>query len=170
MYPKIIGAVLVIACCGSYGMLLANGQRKEVVMLHQLIRAISTMVSELEYRLTPLPELCRIAGDSATMPLQRTFHEIADALSDQVFPDVRKVFATVLQRNKALPKHTSEHLLLLGQTLGKFDLPGQLRGLELCKQEILHKLNEMERNQQQRLRSYQTLGFCAGAALAILLF
>ena len=31
------------------------------------------------------------------------------------------------------------------------------------------QLRELERNRQQRLRSYRTLGLCAGAALAILL-
>ena len=31
------------------------------------------------------------------------------------------------------------------------------------------ELRELERNRQQRLRSYRTLGLCAGAALALLL-
>ena len=41
------------------------------------------------------------------------------------------------------------------------------RGKDLCTADVT--LRELERNRQQRLRSYRTLGLCAGAALAILL-
>ena len=54
-------------------------------------------------------------------------------------------------------------------TIGKFNVNGQIKGFssvnEACKQH-LHRLSE---GRDTRLRSYQTLGLCAGAALAILL-
>lgn len=138
-------------------------------MLHQLSRALETMISELEYRLTPLPELCRCGGQAVQMPLQSVFIEFAESLQNHVFADVYQCMDTILKKNRTIPAHTAHQLHLLGQTLGKYDLPGQLRGLSQCRQECLQKLKELEYNQQQRLRSYQTLGFCAGAALAILL-
>jgi len=57
----------------------------------------------------------------------------------------------------------------LGGNLGRFDIPGQLRGLENTRKECCDKLQMLTQNNDSRLRSYQTLGLCAGAALAILL-
>lgn len=169
MRIKIIGAILIIGCCGGYGMLLAASHRKEVSYLHQLVRVIDTMVSELEYRLTPIPELCRICANDLHPPLYGVFSLLADHLDRQTATDVADAMERALA-NQNLPPATEEQLRLVGQTLGRFDLQGQIRDLIQCKQACEHKLNELELNQQQRLRTYQTLGFCAGAALTILLY
>ena len=56
----------------------------------------------------------------------------------------------------------------LGESLGRFDLPGQLKGLEAVRRKCLMELEALGRNRTERLRCYQTLGLCAGAALVIL--
>ena len=56
----------------------------------------------------------------------------------------------------------------LGASLGRFDLQGQLQGIESVRAQCRKDLAELEDNRDQRLRSYQTLGLCAGCALAIL--
>ena len=64
---------------------------------------------------------------------------------------------------------TARLLKALGRTLGRFDLDGQVQGIEAVRNEILTALEKLVKDQDARLRSYQTLGLCAGAALAILL-
>ena len=140
------------------------------MLLHQLTRVYEQMYAELEYRLTPVPELCRQCAVDLSGPLAEVFGSIADILETQTAIDAASAMRLVLNRQKNLPSEITNQLELLGHNLGRFDLPGQLRGLRQCKVECEHKRNELEHNQQQRLRSYQTLGFCAGAALAILLF
>ena len=54
------------------------------------------------------------------------------------------------------------------QNLGKFDMSGQLRGLENARNVCRENLELLMYNKDRRLRSYQTLGLCAGAAVAIL--
>lgn len=170
MYIKIIGALLIIGCCGGYGMLLALSHRRLVLQLRQLEQVYGQMYAELEYRLTPIPELCRLCAAQLPMPLCNVFMSLAEILETQSANDVSTAMCLVLERHRNLPTEISKQLELLGHNLGRFDLPGQLRGLCQCKSECERKRNELEHNQQQRLRSYQTLGFCAGAALAILLF
>ena len=53
-------------------------------------------------------------------------------------------------------------------TLGRFDLPGQLRGLESAIRSTEEALRQLRDGAADRRRSYQTLGLCAGAAMAIL--
>lgn len=68
-----------------------------------------------------------------------------------------------------LTSDTKRLLLVLGRTLGRFDLEGQLKGIDGISREAAAELDRLTKNQDARLRSYQTLGLCAGAALAILL-
>jgi hypothetical protein len=52
--------------------------------------------------------------------------------------------------------------------MGRFDLEGQLNGLEAVRTRCRDWLDELISGREVRLRNYQTLGLCAGAALVIL--
>jgi stage III sporulation protein AB len=166
---KLVGAIVVIVCCGGFGILLARNHRREVALLHELLRALDLMASELEYRLTPLPDLCRACAEDLSPQLRHVFCRIAQQLDLQKVTDVAGAVEEIFSEDKQLPDAVTKQLRLLGQSLGRYDLNGQLRGLRYCSSACQQQLDELERNQQQRLRSYQTLGFCAGAVLAILL-
>lgn len=170
MYIKVIGAVLILAGCGGYGIMMAMNHRREVAALHQLVQVMEGMICELEYRLPPLPELCRFGAEQSKGAVRTFFLELARAMDEQISTDVGICTIAALKRTQGLPSQASSQLQALGQTLGRFDLTGQLTSLERCKQSCLGQLEVLEFEQPQRLRSYQTLGFCAGAALAIVLF
>ena len=170
MYLKLTGGMLILMGCGGYGIMMATAHRREVAALHQLVQAMEMMICELEYRLTPLPELCRFASERTKGPVKTFLFALAKAVDEQISPDVGICTVAALKETPNMPRYASAQLQALGQTLGRFDLAGQLTGLERCQQACLGQLEVLEHQQSQRLRSYQTLGFCAGAALAILLF
>lgn len=168
MNYKWIGAVLVIAGCGGFGFSLACGHRRQEQLLRQLVRTLQYMEWELQYRLTPLPELCRQAGKETGGVLRDILLSLARELDWQVSPDAYSCMAAALKQSRDLPKNTRRLLLQLGRSLGRFDLQGQLQGLEAVQKACEGELAAMGKNREVRLRSYQTLGLCAGAALAIL--
>ena len=49
-----------------------------------------------------------------------------------------------------------------------FDLAGQLKSLKALQRACQDALVSLERDKDVRMRNYQTLGLCAGAALAII--
>ena len=169
MYIKLTGVILILIACGGYGITMAVSHRREVSALHQLADAMELMIRELEYRLTPLPELCRVGAEKCSGSLQYLMLSLSKNLDEQVSPDVGICMTVALKASERLPRYVTSQLLSLGQTLGRFDLAGQLTSLERCRTSCLEQLAILEHHQTQRLRSYQTLGFCAGAALAILL-
>lgn len=169
MNLKIVGAVLIIAGCSGFGFHLAAAHRREESALRQLIAALDFMECELQYRLTPLPELCRQAAANGTGPVCAVFSTLASELEAQVSPDVSLCMNGALLNNKPLPRLANDAMVLLGKSLGRFDLEGQLKGLEAVRQTCRRNLERLGENRDVRLRSYQTLGLCAGAALAILL-
>ena len=168
MYTKIIGALCVVIGCGGFGFLLASQQRRCIRYLQNIIEILDRMECELCYRATSLPQLCRVSVNHKRGRIQEIFLSLAEELESQIAPDPERCMASALGRNTDLDEVVSEVLKDLGANLGEFDLEGQLRGLaqtrELCKE----RLNILTHNKSQRFRSYQTLGLCAGAALAIL--
>ena len=170
MYIKLIGAILIIAGCGGYGVMLAYSHRREVANLHQLSDVLEKMICELEFRLTPLPELCHFAAEQSHGAVSAFFGNLARLMDEQVSPDVGLCTIAALKATSGLSSGAAAQIQGLGQTLGRFDLSGQMTSLQHCKQSCLGELEVLEYQQSQRLRSYQTLGFCGGAALAILLF
>ena len=169
MNIKWIGAILIIAGSGGFGFLMAWNYKRELESLRQLVRALEYMESDLEYRLTTLSELSKKTAEILTGSLQRLFLNFAKELDGQVAPDAEFCMTVALNNTPELPKRTVEYLTALGQSLGVFDLQGQLRGLESVRSSCMSTITQMEQQRPQRVRSYETLGLCAGAALAILL-
>ena len=168
MALKIIGAILVIAGCGSVGFKITLNYKRDENALEQLVSILDFMHCQLQYRMTPLPSLCRqVATDYANMP-GRIFEKLATEMELQSSISISQCMTSVLSGNGTIPPITRNRLIQLGNTMGRFDLEGQLKGLEAVRQECVQNLKEMRTNRDVRLRSYQTLGLCAGAALAIL--
>lgn len=163
------GAILIIIGCGAIGFAMAAAHKWEERCLRQLVDALEEMYSELQFRMTPLPELCRMISASRNNNIGHIFRELSLEMDRQISPEVSSCMHAVLTGNWHIPDSLREELKLMGKTLGRFDLDGQLRGLESVKDDCIRALEKLSDNRDVRLRSYETLGLCAGAALAILL-
>ena len=168
MTLKLFGAALIVASCSGFGFYIAASHKKEVFYLQKLLAIIEYMEWELEYRLTPLPQLCRNIGEKTRFRISSVFDNLADELTYQIAPDVSCCMQSVLASQKEIPPQTLYYLKMLGESLGEYNVDGQLKSLVQLRVLISQKLDALTENQPQRLRCYQTLGVCAGAALAIL--
>lgn len=168
MTPKILGAVLIIAACGGMGFSLAAVHRRKEQMLRQIMAAVKFMACELQYRQTALPNLLAMTAAETTGAISQIFLAVARELERQIAPDAACCMNAVLEQFPKLPEMVAQKLQLLGRTLGRFDLSGQLSGLETVSQLCKRDLDGLLLNRDARLRSYGTLGLCAGAALVIL--
>ena len=168
MTYKWIGAICIIVSCGGFGFAVGGMQIREEKTLRQLINALDYMECELQYKLTPLPDLCRQAGRDARGCIREVFLKLSNEMEAQLSPDVETCMNAALCNSENLPYHTLEAFRLLGQSLGRFDMTGQLKGLESVRSVCRRRLEQLTTNKEPRLRSYQTLGLCTGAALAIL--
>lgn len=169
MNYKWIGGLLIILGCGGFGFTLAANHRWEETCIRQLLAALDYMGCELQYRMTPLPDLCRSAAAQCKGLIGQVLRGISEELDRQISPDAESCMHAAMARLDPIPETTRKNLKLLGATLGRFDLTGQLSGLESVRESCRCDLARLIDNRDARLRSYQTLGLCAGAALAILL-
>lgn len=168
MNLKIFGAIFVITGCGGWGFLVAAQHMQKIRLLKSLSGAIAYMECELQYRSTALPVLCEITGKQMNGKIRQLLLAMSAELEAQVAPNAEQCMIHAMEKCGEIPKPIDQLCRELGSSLGKFDLYGQLRGLESVRMECDHYLTQMQSNQEIRIRSYQTLGLCAGAAMAIL--
>lgn len=166
---KWLGALLIIGGGGMFGFSLAAAHKREEKALLSLISALDYMQCELQYRQAPLPELCRLAGSQNKNHIGQVLLMLARELECQISPDVECCMEAALQSDFNLPSRSRIAFETLGQSLGRFDLDGQVQGLESVRAFCRAELEKLGKDRDVRLRSYQTLGLCAGAALAILM-
>ena len=169
MNVKWIGAICVVFGCGGWGVLLALQHVSRIRNLRSFLTLLDFMDCELQYRATALPELCRQAGERSQGVLQYVFTSMADELNSQISPNARLCMESVLARARSVDDTLRALLMVFSMNLGVFDIAGQLKGLEHTRRVCCDQLEELMNNKDSRLRSYQTLGLCAGAAIAILL-
>lgn len=168
MTGKLLGAILIIAGCGGFGVSMTASFKREEAALCQLIGILDYIQCELQYRLTPLPDLCRQVSVERRNQIGKFFRVFGEELESCQIPDVESYMRIALSKFDSLPRKTVTALELLGNTMGRFDLEGQIQSLESVRQYCRQELDTMGTNRDIRLRSYQTLGLCTGAALAIL--
>lgn len=164
-----IGAILVFAASGGFGFSMASHYRNELSTLRKMITMLDMMECELSYHLTPLPELCRKTGSAVNGVLKQILYLLAEEMERQICPDVMSCMYYALSTATKVPDSTRKLMGSLGTSLGRFDLTGQLKGIDSVRAQCRQELANMEQNRDQRLRGYQTLGLCAGAALVIIL-
>lgn len=149
-------------------MILVISQKREEDALRQLIGALDLMGCELQYRMTPLPLLCRFCAAEGKGAVADAFLQLALELERNQTPSVSGCTAIALKKVNKLPPITKKLMFKLGSCFGRFDSTGQLRGIENARIQCRNELDELVRGKQERLRGYQTLALCVGAALAII--
>lgn len=169
MSIKIIGVCLILLACGGFGFSAAASYLREVRTLQSLITAVSYMKCELQYQCIALPDLCEHTAGVTNGVVRKFFYALAKELESQVCPNAVECVAAALNKCSEMPGNTKDLVNRLGKTLGIFGVDGQIEGLRKFNAECDEKLKILTQRQNERIRSYQTIGICAGAALAILL-
>ena len=167
---KLIGSVFVIISCAGFGFITASEHYREVKSLKNLVDCLNYMEWELKYRMTHLPDLCNDITNQFGGIIKSIFKDLAESFDMQSEPDAQHCMERILSNRKDVPSYTKTALYYLGRSLGKFDLEGQIKGIHSVRVECVRNLEHLQNNQAVRIRSYKTLGLCAGAAIAILFF
>ncbi len=166
---RIIGAALVLAGAGGLGLGKGLQFYRQLRQLRDFVGAVEILKCELNYSLLPLPKLYRVAGRRTQGACSRFFHALAANL-EQGTPRNRAVeHALSDTHGLCLPKDAMLSLLELCSTLGRYDMDGENRMLQLSGQRMKAALERTEREKRPLAKSYASLGFCTGIALVILM-
>ena len=168
MIVKWIGSVCIILSCAGMGVTIAYKQVREITLLDQWIRILLRMENEIKYHLRPIPELFRMISYDENGWFKTLFQKIAEELDNQIQPDVERCVHMALRTINQFPVSILDGIKCLSKDLGRYDLQEQLHGIERVRIAAEEKCQILKKDKSRRIRGYQTLGLCAGAALVIL--
>lgn len=164
-----MGAIIVIVACGCCGFSMARNYGELEHCLRQLISAMELMHCQMEYRLTTLPELCRILPSACSGIVGKVFSDLGQELERQETMDISLCMEEALLINPKLPTQCARSLRRLSRTLGQADLQLQLQGITTEMERLKAVLQQVSAERPGRVKSYRALGLCGGIALAIVL-
>lgn len=161
------GAALIVAGCGGWGIAVAAALLREETMVRELQHFLKLIRWELQYRMTPLPELIQNCSGQTHGNLRKILVRFDDNLRNLSLPDAGSCMSLAL--TEEIPPAVRSLLVFLGDSLGRYDLSGQLEGLQAAETACRSREEELRQEQDTKLHSFRILGFCAGIALAVLL-
>ena len=165
---KMAGILFVVLGASGAGVSMAAGVRRTTSVMRQLLAALEQMKNEIAYRKTALPELMRILSLESHGVVAEFFTNVANDLCSHRETTAGAIIRKHLPPAPIFPANVRQILLQLGNSLGKYDVDSQLQGIELAISRLRNLLDAWQAEQQSRVRSYCTLGVCAGAAIAII--
>lgn len=169
MIYKLIGAGMIVSCCAGCGLSVTLYQKSEMKMLDEFRHFLNTILCELPYKLTPLPELILSGASNMDSRIKQLLEAFSIQLERKVFPDASCCMCSVLNEFKIDSESIKNILIQFGNSLGRFDLEGQIKELTGLQEQCKDTLFEMKIDHEKRFQSYRVLGVSAGIALVILL-
>lgn len=169
---KWFGAALVTAACGTAGLGFAAATRTALRQLAAWITALECLDSEARCRMTPLPEVFAQLAQNGERAVAAFFAVCAETMRRDRTLGVPLVFRQALEQTRGLELtgQTRQTLLNLAVSLGRFDLEGQSRAIALAVDRLRQEQRTLQAGAAARCRSYETIGVCAGLALAVILW
>ena len=162
-------ALVIIVCCALAGHKKSVDDRQNIISINEFIKALNIMICELEFHRSPLPTLCSFVSERTEGVVSKIFTLLNHELAAQVMPDVSNCCSIAIQKCSGIPSHLNNLFCLMGESLGIFDVAGQVSQLRYVKS-VAEKIMEDSHKHYERFgRSNQTLWICAGIALAVIL-
>ena len=167
---KLMGACFVAAASFFIGLAARQGMRRQVDLLRQLRLALELMQGEMELHGPPVAELFDTVGRQMDGPVGSLFRGASVEMSAVTGRPPQTAMRMILEQEPSLLGQEETGLLLeLCGCLGRYDLGGQSRALELYKRRLDSMVSEAEKLLRRRARSSMTASVCAGLALIVIL-
>ena len=163
---KIIGIVLVLCGSGGFGIGKAVQFYRQLRQIRGFYNALEILKCEMNYSLAELPKLCRLTAKRSESATARFLLAYADAL-DAGLPRTKAAQQVVEPLN--LPADARMTLLELFSGLGRYELAGENRLIQLSQHRLRAGLERLEKEKKPLAKGYAALGVCTGIALVILM-
>lgn len=166
---KTIGAILVISAAGGFGIAKALQFYRQLRQLREFYQALELLKCELNYTLLPLPRICRMTAARVKGTVSQYLLQYAQKLEEGL-PRTKAAAQSMEEvRGLTLPNDAKMALLELFEALGRYDLDGENRLLQMTAHRLNASIERCEAEKKPLAKGYAVLGFCTGLALVILM-
>lgn len=166
---RIIGAILVVGGAGAFGIGKSLQFYRQMRQLREFRSALEILKCELNYTLMPLPKLCRVTARRVDKTAAQYLNLYARKLEENLPRTKAASQAMEETRGLNLPNDAQMALLELFGALGRYDLDGENRLLQMTAHRLNAAIERCETEKKPMAKGYAALGICTGVALAILM-
>ena len=167
---RILGAVLLIAGSCGIGSRIAAVYKQETIQLYQIRKTIEYIICDLQWLQNPLPQIIHNTFPYATGNLKQLLREYALQLEAQVTPNPACCMEAAIRRFPEISDSARRYLIELGESLGKFNLQGQLLCIQGINMKCINELRELEEKLPVHTRCCRAYSLCIGIILTLILF
>ena len=170
---RIVGALLVMAGSGGFGLLFANGLADRAATLRRLVTALQHLESDINFATLPLLMALRRVAATVGGVEGAFFAAAAEEIGASEGRPLAAAWLTALNRHKLdmlLAPGEVDALAQLGTVLGGSDREDQLKHLALAKATLTQYHTEAEARAEKTKRVWRYLGFTLGALIVVLLY
>lgn len=164
MVIKLLGSVLVIGASFSVGYYMSKSLGRRRKFLNSFIVFLNSLAINIKYNSEDIYTLVARCADSKE--LQSLCIKLDYSKS---FYSLWQGGVLTIPKAYSLNKKDIELLMEFGSQLGKTDVDGQLKHIELYKIMFLKQLADAEEQVSQKSRLYKTMGFFIGTAAALIM-
>jgi stage III sporulation protein AB len=152
------------------GFAARQGLRQRLEQLRQLRLALELMQGELELHMPTVSGLFETVGEQLNGALGEFFIGTAVQMSAVTGRPPKAAMKLQLENQPLNLGLEEKHMLLeLGGTLGRYDLEGQARTLDLYKRRLDERIEAESRAFRQRSKAWMTASVCTGLMLVVLM-
>lgn len=147
-----------------------QGMVQRLGLLRQLRLGLELMQGEMELSMPSMEELFDRVGQQLDGPAGAFFQGTAAHMAAVTGrPPQTAMKMQLEQMPLGLSKQETDLLVELSGCLGRYDLAGQARALELYKNRLDLEISQRESALRQKARASMTASVCAGLALIVIL-
>ncbi len=162
---KIIGAVLIIFAGFSAGSCFSHNLFARRDFLKKLMVFLSNLSTNIRYNSADIFSISTLSAQTSDIE----YFKFEETEFNTPFSKQWEEKIKSLPNSLSLIKTDKEFLKEFGSELGKTDVEGQLKHIELYKSIFEKQLDDAERDIKQKSKLYRTMGLFAGTTIALMI-
>ena len=167
---KLLGAILLIICCGALGLIKALAYSRRVKELSSIRDALKMLNTEISYRKDPLPvifdRIAAVRDDIAGEIFKRCCHYMGQRL------DLETCWHRAVDdacSESSLTAADRAAIYGIGAQMGRSDIKGQNEVILLTEEKLKYQIEDALKDKNSKGKMYGGLGFTIGILIAVLL-
>lgn len=169
---RLIGAMLILLCSGSFGLLVAQAYVRRPKELKTMISLLQSLETEIHWARNSLPEALTNLSSWYEPPIKTFLEQVVLGLNQADGLSASEAWHHALEAldESALSPDDKEIIGALGPVLGRTDADDQKKHLALLQKQLEKNWHFAEEERGKNVKLWNYLGFCVGALLIVLLY
>ena len=164
---KWIFLVLILCVSTSLGIKISQKYKRREVELKEIKSALNMFKSKIKYTYEPIPDTFMEIAESFSGSVSNIFRTASEKMKEYSAGDAWN--EALVSTYSSLNSEDKSVLKSLSKMLGKTDLDGQLKEIELTENFLNTQIEKAENERQKNEKMYKKLGIVAGFGIVIIL-